>query len=466
MTSDELRTAIDDPEQRAELSAVELTEAVLERIEEVQPVINAFITTTPELALEDARRADERRAAGKALPLAGMPIAVKDNIDVGGVLTTVASKFFADYIPDEDAETVRRVRAAGGVIVGKAFLHEFVFGATCNNPFYGQCRNPWDVERIPGGSSGGSGAALAADLCVGALGSDTGGSVRIPAHLNGVSALRPTFGSVSSRGAFPICWSFDTVGPMARSMVDVAHMYAVMAGFDLEDPRAVDHPPVDALSGLEAGVAGVRIGIPGDFFFDDLEPGIDACVRAAADQLSDLGAELVEIDVPGGAAATDICSRLIRADALALHRERLESRHDDFGADIAERLTTGYDIQGWEVAELVQRMYEWRRRMRRLFRDEVDLVLTPTAVATAPPIEGAEMIATTAKLTRFTYPWSLAHMPAVSLPCGFAENGMPVGVQLGADQWQEALLLRASVAYQAVTDFHRRRPAALVPAAG
>jgi aspartyl-tRNA(Asn)/glutamyl-tRNA(Gln) amidotransferase subunit A len=239
-----------------------------------------------------------------------------------------------------------------------------------------------------------------------------------------------------------------------------------MAGFDIEDPRAVDHPPVDALSGLEAGVEGVRIGIPEDFFFDDLEPGIDAVVRAAADQLADLGAELVGIDLPGGAAATDICSRLIRADALALHRERLESRHDDFGADVAERLTTGYDIQGWEVAELVQRMYEWRRQMRRLFRDEVDLVLTPTAVATAPPIEGAEMIATTAKLTRFTYPWSLAHMPAVSLPCGFADNGMPVGVQLGADQWQEPLLLRASVAYQAVTDFHRRRPAALVPAAG
>jgi aspartyl-tRNA(Asn)/glutamyl-tRNA(Gln) amidotransferase subunit A len=466
MTSDELRTAIDDPEQRAEVSAVELTEAILERIEEVQPVINAFITTTPELALEDARRADARRAAGEALPLAGMPIAVKDNIDVGGVLTTVASKFFADFVPDEDSETVRRVRAAGGVIVGKAMLHEFVFGATCNNPFYGQCRNPWDVERIPGGSSGGSGAALAADLCVGALGSDTGGSVRIPAHLNGVSALRPTFGSVSSRGAFPICWSFDTVGPMARSMVDVAHMYAVMAGFDLEDPRAVDHPPVDVLSGLEAGVEGVRIGIPEAFFFDDLEPGIDAVVRAAADQLADLGAELVAIDLPGGAAATDICSRLIRADALALHRERLEGRHDDFGADVAERLTTGYDIQGWEVAELVQRMYEWRRRMRRLFRDCVDLVLTPTAVATAPPIEGAEMIATTAKMTRFTYPWSLAHMPAVSLPCGFAENGMPVGVQLGADQWQEPLLLRASAAYQAVTDFHRRRPAALVPAAG
>jgi aspartyl-tRNA(Asn)/glutamyl-tRNA(Gln) amidotransferase subunit A len=460
MTSDELRTAIDDPEQRAELSAVELTEAILERIEEVQPVINAFITTTPEVALEDARRADARRAAGEALPLAGMPIAVKDNIDVGGVLTTVASKFFADFVPDEDSETVRRVRAAGGVIVGKAMLHEFVFGATCNNPFYGQCRNPWDVERIPGGSSGGSGAALAADLCVGALGSDTGGSVRIPAHLNGVSALRPTFGSVSSRGAFPICWSFDTVGPMARSMVDVAHMYAVMAGFDLEDPRAVDHPPVDVLSGLEAGVEGVRIGIPEAFFFDDLEPGIDAVVRAAADQLADLGAELVAIDLPGGAAATDICSRLIRADALALHRERLEAHPELIGEDIRRRLELGKQITGADYSAMEQRMLQWRRGIHRLF-EQFDLLATPTTNAVAPHIEGAETISMTEELTRFTYPWSAAHLPAISIPAGFSAEGMPIGVQLAAGPWHEALLLRAAAAFQTETDYHLRRPTGL-----
>jgi aspartyl-tRNA(Asn)/glutamyl-tRNA(Gln) amidotransferase subunit A len=464
MTSDDLRTAIDDPDRRAELSAVERTEAFLARIDEVQPVINAFITTTPELALEDARKVDERRAAGERVPLAGMPVSIKDNIDVGGVRTTVASKFFEHNVPERDAEAVRRIREAGAVIVGKAMLHEFVFGVTCVNPFYGTCRNPWDVSRIPGGSSGGSGAALAADLCIGSFGSDTGGSVRIPAHLNGVSALRPTFGAVSSRGAFPISWTFDTVGPMARSMVDVARLYAVMAGYDIDDPRSNDHPIADPIAELESGIEGVRIGVPSEFFFDGLEPGIERCVRDAADQLAGLGAEVFETSVPNSAEANDICSRMIRADALALHRERYENQRELFGEDIVRRLTLGYEIAGWEFAQMAQWMYDWRREMRRLFRDKVDLVLTPTAVATAPEIEGAEMIATTAKLTRFTYPWSLAHMPAVSLPCGLADNGMPVGVQLGADQWQEGLLLRAGVAYQGATDWHRMRPPALVGA--
>jgi aspartyl-tRNA(Asn)/glutamyl-tRNA(Gln) amidotransferase subunit A len=463
MTPDELRAVIDDPDRRAEVAAVELTEAFLTRIDEIQPVINAFITTTPELALEDARRADARRAAGEKQPLAGMPVAVKDNIDVGGVRTTVASKFFENYVPPDDSEVVRRLREAGAVIVGKTMLHEFVYGATCVNKFYGICRNPWDLDRIPGGSSGGSAAALAADLCLGALGSDTGGSVRIPAHLNGVTGLRPTFGSVSSRGAFPICWTFDTVGPMARSVVDVAHMYAVMAGFDLEDPRSEDHPIADVLTGLESGVGGVRIGVPAEFFFDDLEPGIEDCVRAAAQQFVKLGAEVVEVSLPGSARANEICTLMIRTDALALHHDRYENQRELFGEDISRRLALGYQIAGWQFAQMAQQMYEWRRDMRRLFRDQIDLVLTPTAVATAPQIEGAEMIATTATLTRFTYPWSLAHMPAISLPCGFAQNGMPVGVQLGADQWKDALLLRAGAAYQSATSWHRCRPPVRVP---
>jgi aspartyl-tRNA(Asn)/glutamyl-tRNA(Gln) amidotransferase subunit A len=393
-----------------------------------------------------------------------MPVAVKDNIDVAGVRTTVGSRFFEGYVPSEDSEAVRRMRDAGAVIVGKTMLHEFAYGVTCVNEFYGNCRNPWDIDRIPGGSSGGSGAALGADLCIGALGSDTGGSVRIPAHLNGVSALRPTFGSVSSRGVFPICWTFDTAGPMARSMTDVAQMYAVMAGYDLEDPRSEDRPIPDPLERLEAGVEGVRIGIPTEFFFDGLEPGIEDRVRAAAQQFADLGAEVVDMSLPASARANEICSLMIRADALALHRERYENERELFGEDVPRRLALGYEIAGWQYAELAQQMYEWRREMRRIFRDQIDLVLTPTAAATAPLREGAEMIATTAALTRFTYPWSLAHMPAISLPCGLANNGMPVGVQIGADQWQDRLLLRAGVAYQRATDWHLRRPPVLAGA--
>lgn len=455
---EDVRAAIDDRSRRREIGAVELTSALLERIHRTQPLLSAFITVTDELALADAERVDRAREEGRRLPLDGMPIAIKDNIDVAGERRTVASKWFEDFVPDEDAEVVRRIRDAGGVVVGKAFLHELVYGATCTNPFYGQCRNPWDTDRIPGGSSGGSGAALAADLCVGALGSDTGGSVRIPAHLNGVSALRPTFGTVSNRGAFPISWTFDTVGPMARSMVDVADLFGVLKGYDPLDPRAAPTPSdLPAEADPSSGVGGLRIGVPREFFFEDVEPAIERLVRAAADELSELGAEIVDFSLPGSEEAYEICTLMIRADALALHRQRLDERPELFGEEVRERLRLGESIKGWEYARMVQRMQEWRRDVRLRFATEIDLILTPSANAVAPPIGAADMIATTAQLTRFTYPWSLAHLPAVSIPCGFAD-GLPVGVQLGADHHREALLLRAGVAYQAVTDWHLRRP--------
>lgn len=459
MTGDELRAAIDDPDARVATGALELAEAFLERIEETQASINAFITVTHELARADAERVDRAREQGRRLPLDGMPLAVKDNIDVGGVRRTVGSKFFEDYVPKDDAEVIRRLREAGAVIVGKALLHEFVFGATCQNPFYGRCRNPWDLDRIPGGSSGGSGAALAADLCIGALGTDTGGSVRIPAHLNGVSGHRPTFGTVSNRGTFPISWTFDTVGPMARSMRDVASLDAVMRGHDALDPRAVDYAAPESRATPEEGVEGLRIGVPREFFFEGLDGEIAALVRDAADRLAELGAHVFEFPLPGAEEAYEICTLMIRADALALHRERLDKHPELFGEDVRERLSLGEDVNGWEYARMVQRMHEWRRDMRLRFRSDVDLILTPTANAVAPPVEGAEMISTTAQLTRLTYPWSLAHLPAASIPCGLTRTGLPVGVQLAADQHRDALLLRAGIAYQTVTDWHRRRPA-------
>lgn len=459
LTVDELRAAIDDTERRAAVSAVELADAFLERIDETQSSIRAFITVTHDLARADAERVDRERDRGRRLPLDGMPIAVKDNIDVGGIRRTVASKFFEHHVPAQDADVVRRVREAGAVIVGKALLHEFVYGATCTNPFYGQCRNPWDLDRIPGGSSGGSGAALAADLCIGAFGTDTGGSVRIPAHLNGISGLRPTFGTVSNRGTFPISWTFDTVGSMARSMRDVARLHAVMRGYDAVDPRAGRPLEDDPLEALDEGIEGVRVGVPEHFFFDGVEPQVAQLVRDAAEQLAGLGADVFELSLPGAEEAYEICTLMIRADALALHRERLDEHPELFGDDVRERLRLGEAIRGWEYARMVERMYEWRRDVRLRFQTDVDLILTPTANAVAPPIEGAEMIATTAQLTRFTYPWSLAHMPAVSIPCGFTSGGLPVGMQLGADRYEDALLLRAGIAYQAVTDWHRRRPA-------
>jgi aspartyl-tRNA(Asn)/glutamyl-tRNA(Gln) amidotransferase subunit A len=454
----EFQELIDEPALRSRVSAEEMVGAALDRIREVDPTLNAFISVRWEEALEEARRIDQSRADGQSVgPLAGLPIAVKDNIDVAGTRATAGSLILADRIPGDDAEVVRRARAAGAVVVGKTALHEFAYGVTTVNPHYGPCRNPWDPSRIPGGSSGGSGAALGADACVLALGTDTGGSVRIPAGLNGVTALRPTFGAVSVRGTLPISASLDTVGPMARSAQDVAALFSAIAGYDRSDPWAADGPPAESLDHLEGRLKGIRIGVLADFLGDDVEPEVRGTVRRGAEVLSDLGANLAEIEMPDAAKAGEQANRLIRAEALSIHLEELDSAPERFGEDVRRRLELGREISGVEVARGVAAMRAWRVEMMDEF-DHVDLILTPTTSEGAPAIAGAEMIETTARLTRFTYPWSLAGLPAVSVPCGFDGAGMPVGMQLVAAPWRDDLLLSAAVAFQRQTDWHRRRP--------
>jgi aspartyl-tRNA(Asn)/glutamyl-tRNA(Gln) amidotransferase subunit A len=458
----ELRTLVDEPARRREVSAVELVEAVLSRIENWNGRLNAFIAVTPELALADARRVDQARARDTAAgSLDGLPMAIKDNIDVAGTPATAGSDWFRDRVPAEDAETVRRLRGAGAVIVGKTNLHEFAYGATTDNPHFGTCRNPWDPTRMPGGSSGGSGAALGADLCLGALGTDTGGSVRVPASFNGVSALRPTYGATSNRGVLSLCPTLDTVGPMARAIADVARIAAVMTAYDREDPYAIEPPCRDtqAAAGTEHSLDGVRIGVAAGFFFEDVEPAVAANVHAAAEVLAELGAMVTAIEVPGADLAARDCSVLIRAEALSEHRERLEQDPGRIGEDVRRRLALGYDVTGVQVAESLSRMRRWQAQMRVIF-DDVDLILSPSTPVTAPVIEGAEMIATSGRVTRVCYPWSLAGLPSIAVPCGLDEHGLPTGLQLAAASWQDSLALRVGAAYQRVTDFHRQRPPA------
>ena len=460
MTGEELRAVVDDPSRRRDVCAEAVLDAVLERIAVEQPRINALITVAEERARADARQVDERRARGDHPgPLAGMPVVVKDNVDVAGVRGTRGADLFRDRVPDEDAHVVARLRAAGAVVVGKAALHELAYGATTNNPHFGACRNPWDPARIPGGSSGGSGAAVAADLAIGALGTDTGGSVRIPAALNGISGLRPTYGAVSNRGVFPISPSLDTVGPMARSIADVAQLLAVIAGYDRADPWAIEHPLEDPLAHLADGVDGLRVGLPSTFFFEGLEPAIERNVRAVGEVLAGLGAEVDELRLAGAEHAVDAATLLIRAEALGLHGERLAREPERFGEDVRRRLELGRAIAGADVARAITAMRRWRAAMLTVF-DDVDVVLTPTTNATAPLVDEAEMIATTAKLTPFTYAWSLAWMPAASIPCGLDERGLPTGAQLAAAPWRDALALRADFAVQQATGWHRLRPPA------
>ena len=315
-----------------ELSSVELTEQCLERIERLDAELRVFVTVTADLARERARGADEALARGELLgPLHGLPVALKDNIDTAGIRTTAGAGFLADRVPREDAAVVERLDAAGAVLVGKVQLHELAYGGTTQNPHFGPCRNPWDPERIPGGSSGGSGAAVAAGMCAAALGTDTGGSVRIPAALNGVSGLRPTTGAISNRGLVWLTHSFDTIGPLARTVEDVAALYATLAGYDPEEPTSVPGSQGDPLAELETGIEGMRIGLPASFYFDDADEPVVAAVRAAGDALAGLGASVVEVELPGSAEALEAGTRIIWAEALATHRDRLAAEPESFG---------------------------------------------------------------------------------------------------------------------------------------
>jgi len=445
--------------RRGETTATELTKRYLARIERHDGAIGAFFSVSPN-ALADAAAADAQAREGRSPgPLCGLPVGIKDNIDTAGLRTTVGSSFFVDHVPAADAEVVARLRGAGAVILGKLALHEFAYGSTCENRHVRSCRNPWDLARIPGGSSGGSAAALAAELCAAALGTDTGGSVRIPGALNGVAALRPTQGAISNRGVFPITWSFDTVGPMARSVADVAALAEVLAGFDRGDPGSRPGPSAELgyEAALRAELRPLRVGLPTSFYFDEVDAEIVGLVRAAADVLASLGLEPADVDLPGAEDAQVAATRIIWAEALAIHEERLASAPERFGEDVRTRLRSGERVSGVEFGRMLQRAREWRRSVEEVF-ERFDLLLVPTTGVVAPLAAQSEMIETTRRLTRLTYGFSLAGLPVLDVPCGFSSEGLPVGMQLVAPPWGEATLLAVGAAYQRATDWHRRTP--------
>lgn len=438
-------------------TASEVVEIALERIRTDRT--NCLISVAEEQARSVAASLDAAVRGGLVRPpLFGMPIVVKDNIDVAGVRCTIGSQFFQDRQPEHDAFVVERLRAAGAVVVGKASLHEFAYGGTNQNPFYGAVHNPWDYSRIPGGSSGGSAAAVAAGLCGGALGTDTGGSVRCPASLNGLTGLRPTRGALSLSGVFPISFSFDTVGPLAYRATDVRLLFEAMVGVDSSDADSTTFQnPVRKHEGrVERPLAGLRVGVPTDFFFDGVQEVVLERVGAAIESLRGLGAEVVDVRIPSASLANEVATLVIRAEALGIHQERLEGESGKFGSDVRRRLELGREIPGWRVARLYREMHLMARELRTTF-DECDVVATPTVPGVASLIEGAEMISETAQLTRFTYPWSVAEVPAISVPVGVAA-GLPVGMQLVGAPFSEGLLLDIADALQEVTDCHELRP--------
>lgn len=445
---------VDDPAIRRQVAPHELAQAFLDRIGERTPATHALVTVCPEQAHADADRVEAARRAGSPLPLDGMPVVLKDNIDVAGVRCTRGSSFFTDHVSTDDAAVVRVLREKGAILLGKAQTTEFMF-ALAAHPIYQPARNVWDPERIPGASSSGTAAAVADDQAIGGLGTDTGGSVRIPSSFCGVTGLRPTFGLISNHGVFPLARSLDTVGPIARSASDVRALFDVLAGFDPRDNRSQVYTPSMP---ERASLSELRIGIPRQFFFDDCDPQIAAAVHEAIDLFRSWSATIVDVDLSLAEVAHRGFTLLIRAEALSVHSERLAEDPEAFSVDVRERLRLGEQLTGADVALLIDDMYSWKRQLSTTFAEQVDVVLTPTAQC-FPPLVTEAKLGRLPDVTRLTYPWSFGHVPAISVPCGFSDTSLPIGLQIAGPPHSDHFLLDLAHQYQQRTDWHRARPA-------
>jgi aspartyl-tRNA(Asn)/glutamyl-tRNA(Gln) amidotransferase subunit A len=465
------------------LSSLELTQAVLAHVEATEPALHSFITVTPELALEQARAADRRLAAGEPLGvLDGVPVAIKDIINTKGVRTTAGSRILEHFVSPYDATVAARLRAAGAVFVGKTNCDEFAMGSSNENSAFGPARNPWDTRRVPGGSSGGSASAVAGRQALGALGTDTGGSIRQPASHCGIVGLKPTYGRVSRYGVIAYASSLDQVGPMARSVRDCAHLLGVIAGHDRFDSTSVPRPVPAYAAGLDGGIRGLRIGLPREYFVEGMSPEVSAAVRAAVRQLESLGASVTEVSLPHTEyavaayyliATAEASSNLARYDGTryGLRVDRgtglldmyQQTRGAGFGAEVKRRIMLGtyalsagyYDafyLKGQQVRTLIRRDFE------QVFAT-CDAIVTPTAPTTAFPL--GEKITDPLEMYLsdiFTISVNLAGLPGLSLPCGFDTQGLPIGLQIVGQPFDEETVLRTAYAYEQSTDWHTRRP--------
>jgi aspartyl-tRNA(Asn)/glutamyl-tRNA(Gln) amidotransferase subunit A len=447
-----------------QLSAVEVTKAALERIGRLDSTLHAFITVASEAALKDAERVDRDVATGKDLPLAGVPLAVKDSFWAKGVRATAGSRVLAGFVPGEDATAVARLKAAGCILVGKASMHELAYGFTNQNPHYGDCKNPWDATHIPGGSSGGNAVALATGMALAAVGGDTGGSIRLPAALCSVVGLKVTYGRVSRHGGVPLSWTMDTVGPMARTVGDAAALLQAMAGHDPQDRSSVAAHVPDYSSSLAGGLKGVRLGIPHDHFFEAMEPDVAAAIQEALGILKTAGATLVDVRLPALDAVVGAHRAIIFCEASTAHETLIRTRAAELSDDVRPLLQAGLFLTAAQYLGAQQA----RRRLVAAYREAwrpFDVLVTPTSPIAATPIG-----ATTVKLNGEdrplvrvfldqTLPFNLTGQPALSVPCGFTKAGLPIGLQLVGRPFDEALLLQAGAAYEQATEWHKRIPA-------
>ena len=447
-----------------ELSPVEVIEAHLSRIQATEPLLNSFITLLPDQARAAARQAERDIQAGRYKgPLHGIPVGLKDLFNTGGVRTTSGSKIFDTFVPEEDCTVAARFHQAGAILLGKLNMHQFAYGPTGENPDYGHMHNPWDPELVSGGSSGGSGSAAAAGQCTITTGSDTGGSIRIPAALCGIVGLKPTYGLVSRHGLTPLSWSLDHPGPMVRTVEDAAIAMNAIAGHDPKDVASANVPIPDYTASLTRDVRGLRIGVPQEYFDAPLDPEVRQAVTDALSRLEMLGAEVREVSFPMFSDSQAISGTILMSEASAALRDVLAQDGERLYPPVRLRLETGLFISAADYLRAQQARAVFDREARKLL-DEVDLLAGPTEPVTAPRLlaqqvlAGEQEIGTVAALTQYTRPYNITGFPAISLPCGFSAAGLPIGLQLAGRPFDEPTVLRAAHAYEQSTDWHTRRP--------
>jgi aspartyl-tRNA(Asn)/glutamyl-tRNA(Gln) amidotransferase subunit A len=431
------------------ISPTELTRACLARINKLNPAINAFITVTEKEALAQACGLEAELALGKWRgPLHGIPIALKDLIDTAGTRTTAGSAVFADRVPLVDAEVVRRLKNAGAIVLGKLNLHEFAYGGTSDVTHFGPVRNPWNLEFSPGGSSGGSGAAVAARMCFGAVGTDTAASIRTPASCCGIVGMKPTYGRVSTRGVIPLSWSLDHVGPMCRTVEDAALMLEAMAGFDPADPATLDAPVPRYRDRLRQSPSSLRIGLPQKLYWENLDTEVESATREALEVLDGLTAGLEEMQLPSVDNLT-----IADAEAYAFHEPFLAQSKHLYSPPIRERLLAGAKVSAAAYIGARREMERWRKEIGKIF-EYVDLIVTPTM-----PVKPVR-VGTLADLSliRNTNAFDVFGLPTISVPCGFSGEGLPIGLQITGRNLDEGTVFQLAYAFEQAAGWYRHSP--------
>lgn len=449
--------------ENKDISPVELTKAVLDHAEKNDEKINAYISFRREKALEDAKKAEQEIMNGNYRGIYhGIPMGIKDNIYIKGEVTTMAAKIHHDFVPSYNATVIDKLNEAGAIIIGKLNMHEYAWGATTNNPHYGPCRNPWDLEYIPGGSSGGSGAALIAHMTMATLGTDTGGSVRIPAATNGIVGLKQTYGRVSNYGSFPLAWTLDHIGPMTKTVKDAAALLEVIAGYDPKDSTTVNVPVDQYLDGITGDVKDLVIGINEEYFFNNVDKDIEQAVRNKIRQLEKEGARIQEVDIPSLQFSEWAVMTTIISEPAAIHQQNHLNRPEDFGEDLQFLFDLG------ELPSAVDYIHaqQIRRHLKQDFQnvfENIDVLITPTLPIQTPKI-GADTVELNGEevgvldhIIRFTGPFNITGLPALSVPCGF-KGHLPIGIQIVGKPFDEKTILNVGYAIEQMNPLEGRIP--------